>query len=273
MKRSLSAIVIAVIFSATAIAQTPPPQGQPTPGPGGPGQPMPPPPGPGGPGQPMGPPNGGPGGPGQPMPPPPGPGGPFQPMGPPNGGPGGQKGGPAWAPEKCEKQVPRAKKMAENCLKVKKEDKRKACFDQIQTKLPPGFFDGCRAQVEPVKAEIEAKEKEMYPKQGSAINQGGPQGPGNGPQGGPGMQPPPAGDTQAKKAVDCGKIGDKIRKSGDKCLKVKDTPKRKACFDKVGEQVKQSGAEPACGDLINTLKSEFQGRESQAYPGQPASIN
>ncbi|MBL7672016.1 MAG: hypothetical protein JNM39_16125 [Bdellovibrionaceae bacterium] len=270
MKRSLFAVLFTVAFGAASIAQTPPPPpaggpGQPMKGPG-PGQP-----GPGGqmlgpgPGQPgpggqmQGP--GGPGGPGQP-----GPGGQMQ-------GPGGPKGGPMWAPEKCEKQIPRLKKMAGNCLKIKKEDKRKGCFDQIETKLPPGFFGACRPQVEPVKAEMEGKEKELYPKQGSAIGKEGPNGPGEGgPQGGPGMQPP----TQAPKdmkPVDCAKIGEKIRKEGEKCLKVKDTPKRKACFDKVGEHVKQSGAEQACGDLINTLKADFQGRESQAYPGQPNSIN
>ena len=35
----------------------------------------------------------------------------------------------------------------------------KACFDKIGNKFPKEFWDNCRAQLDPLKAEIEAKEK------------------------------------------------------------------------------------------------------------------
>ena len=276
------------IGTTTAFAQNTNSPGQPQPG--KPGQPMQ--------GQPGQPPMGQPGQPmqGQAGQPPMGqPGQPMQgqqgkpPMGqpgqqmqgqqgqPPMGQPGqqmqGQPGKPmaAWAPDKCEKQIPRMTKMADNCLKVKKEDKRRACFDQIGSKMPPGFFEGCRPLVEPIKAQYEAKEKERYPNQASAMN--GDKGGDKGPHGQPGMPPQGHPTDKNAKPVDCAKIGTKIHQEADKCLKIKDTPKRKMCFDKVGEEIQKSGAEQACSDMINATKSEYQGKEGQAYPGQPSSIN
>jgi hypothetical protein len=191
------------------------------------------------------------------------------------------KGGANWTPEKCEKEIPRIVKMAENCLKVKAEDKRRACFDQIGKKAPAGMMEGCRSQLEAKKAEFEAKEKSMYPNQASGMN-----GNNNGPQQGQPSQgqpnqagqqsgqsnQPAAQAAQGGKKVDCAKIIDQLRKEADKCLKVKETPKRKMCFEKAGKLVQSSGAEKSCSEMLNSLKSEVQGREAQMYPGQPSSI-
>lgn len=177
--------------------------------------------------------------------------------------------GPMWTPERCEKEIKRVTKMADNCLKIKKEDKRRGCFDRMSSKFPPGFEDACRAQIEPVKAIYQAKEKEMYPNQGTSMS-----GHDNG--GTEGKQPPPMtgtqGGTKTMKPEECEKMASKIRKEADSCLKIKDAAKRKMCFDKIGEEIQKVGFEQACGDMANSLKSEYQSKEAQMYPGQPASI-
>jgi hypothetical protein len=179
--------------------------------------------------------------------------------------------GSAWPAEKCQKELGNVTKMADNCLQIKAQDKRRACFDQIGKKVPAGFMEGCRAQVEPKKAEYEAKEKSMYPDQTSTMN-GNQQG-----QQTQGGQKEQAGKAQPgqkeTKAVDCVKVVDKIRKSAEACLKTKEAAKRKACFEKIGEEVRRSGAEQSCADLMSALKSEVQGREAQMYPGQASSIH
>jgi hypothetical protein len=189
--------------------------------------------------------------------------------------------GAAWAPERCEKQIPNLRKGAENCLKIKKEAPRKACYDKMSAKFPREFWDTCRAQIEPVKAEFDAKLKEKYPDHAPGVggnssdgsHQQGPNGPGpNGP--GPNKGPEMA-DNTAKPAikVDCAKVVPKIKKAADACLKTKAQPKRKACFDKVGEEVEKTGAREGCGDAINQLKSEIQQMEAQKYPGEPPSVD
>jgi len=130
--------------------------------------------------------------------------------------------------------------------------------------FPQGFFEVCRAQVEPLKAEMEAKEKEKYPNQQSAMpkdgdRSGGPNTAGNGPQ-------------PMDKKVDCAKVTSEIRKAADSCINTKDQAKRKACFDKIGEKVESSGAGQACGETINAMKSEYMAKEAKMFPNQPASM-
>ncbi len=174
-----------------------------------------------------------------------------------------QKDGKNWTPESCQKQIPRLQKAAENCLRIAKEPNRRACFDNLQKQFPPGFMDACREQIAPLKAEIEAKEKAKYPQQNSAIPTGNPNN--QQPQG---QNPPPSGD----KKVDCAKMSNEIRKHADQCLATKDQAKRKACFDKIGQKIQESGAESSCGPAFDQLKSEYQAKEAQMYPGQPSSM-
>ena len=67
----------------------------------------------------------------------------------------------------CEKSRPMVAKEADLCLKVAAEDKRRACFDMIGKKFP----QGCEQAYEGMKQEVAAKEKSLYPNQGSAIPQ------------------------------------------------------------------------------------------------------
>jgi hypothetical protein len=259
-----------VLFTSSLLAQgtNPPPAGgtppnQPPPN----GTMAPPPPPPNGqrpPGQPnMPPPNGQQmPAPGQPQMPPPK-GQPMPPPGQPNMPPA--KNGKAWTQEACQKQIPRLQKAAENCLRIAKEPNRRSCFDKLPKQFPAGFMDSCREQIEPLKAEIEAKEKEKYPKQNSTMPNGSHD------QKNGQMHPPTQG-THGDKKVDCGKMTNEIRKQADKCLSTKDQPKRKACFDKIGQKIQESGAEQECGPAFDQLKSEYQGKEAQMYPGQPSSM-
>jgi hypothetical protein len=65
----------------------------------------------------------------------------------------------------CEKSRPMVAKEADLCLKMAAEDKRRACFDMIGKKFP----QGCEQAYEGMKQEVAAKEKSLYPTQGSAI--------------------------------------------------------------------------------------------------------
>ena len=67
----------------------------------------------------------------------------------------------------CEKSRPMVAKEADLCLKVAAEDKRRVCFDMIGKKFP----QGCEQAYEGMKQEVAAKEKSLYPNQGSAIPQ------------------------------------------------------------------------------------------------------
>jgi hypothetical protein len=70
----------------------------------------------------------------------------------------------------CEKLPQTIKPKAEECLKIKEQPARSQCFDkigqEIQKVAPNG---GCDKALEPLKREIMAKEKQMYPKQAPSI--------------------------------------------------------------------------------------------------------
>lgn len=280
------------LFAATAIAgvafaqappgNPPPPQG--APGNPQPGQPMAP--GPNGPPQP---PQGGPPGqPGQPgmggQPGQPGMGSPNQPGMMPGGpGPGMQGGpkGPMMDEKACKKHDTKLRRQAENCLKQKKFENRNKCFDKMQGQFPPGFFEQCRAVIEPIKGEIMAKEKSKYPDQPSAVeggNKGGPGGPGghggahgpDGSHGGPQMGDPAKGPMG--KPANCEKLVNKTRKAGERCLKMKAQDKRKVCFDRVKQEVDKTPGLEACDPQMSPVKTEFQMKEKEKYPDQPSSL-
>ena len=107
---------------------------------------------------------------------------------------------------------------------------------------------------------------------------GGNNGPGNmqggNNNGGPGGNNGP-GNMQGGngKPVDCGKATEKAKSGADKCLKIANQPKRKACFDKIGDQLHKKGATESCGDALDKLKQEVLKQESASYPNDPPSIN
>lgn len=295
MRAKLLIILASALFVAGAHAQTPPNQPMGNPGQQNqPGQPMP---GqPGKPGQPMGPQGGQPGKPGQPMPGPQGQpmpgqqmgGQPGQPMPGPQGQPmpgqpgqpgqqmPGQMGGPKMPPEQCEKEAKRLEKMAMNCAKSPKEEARAACFKNAQTKFPPAFWESCNAQTDAVKAKVEAFVAQKHPGQKTGIPNEGPNNNGGQP-GQPGMQggqqdmmnKPPVDMSKAK---ECPKMLAKVQTEATKCLGKSKAPDRKACFDKVGEQVQANNLEQLCGDALMKIKTEMQSKETSKYPNDPPSI-
>lgn len=207
----------------------------------------------------------------------PGPQGPGPQSGDMNGGNGGQVAKPQLPPEKCEENAKGLKNRAMNCLKKKDEKQRKTCFDKIEPMFPRTFWEGCRAQIEPLKAEVMEKERNMYPDQKTALGddgdkngQGGGQ-PGDmkGGPGQPGTQPPPNA-----KPVDCKKVVTRVKKEGKACLNQKNQVIRKACFDKIGEYLgrSQSNGGEMCSADLDPIKAEFQKLEAEKYPGQPPSI-
>ena len=217
----------------------------------------------------------------------------------PNGGPGMNNGGkpnytPAdWNDSKCQAGVPKVTKGADACMKMKDAGKRAECFDKIGSQMPPGFFEACRTQVEPLKQAYMAKEKQLYPNQPSGIDHGGQNGgpnngpnggPGNtagGPNGGPGMNNGGPGNmpggpgmnnggpgNMAGKKMDCGKVVSDTKAKAMKCLAIKTIASRKECGEKVGQSLGQSGADQACHDQVNQLHQDMIGQEKQKYPSQ-----
>lgn len=192
-----------------------------------------------------------------------------------NNMPGAQQGGQqnfvAWPAEKCNAEIPKIRKAADNCLKVTNQQARAACFDKAgNTAVPQGFWESCRAQLEPLKAEYQAKEKAKYPNQASAVdgnkNQNQPNG---GNQQSNGQQAMPN-----KPNVDCGKVvTSEARPGATKCLAVTARPQRKTCFDQLGEKLYKEGASEACRDQMNQLRSEIMAMEKQKYPKDEPTMN
>ena len=197
------------------------------------------------------------------------------PNGGPNNGPGQMNGGmpvPPSDPAKCSAEIPKLQSKASTCLPQKDFAKRQQCFDAIGKSYPNGFLEGCGPILEPVKQSVMAKEHALYPNQASAL--GGNNGPNNGPNGGPNNGPNGGQNNMANMPkVDCAKIAADVKKAADKCLPTKSQPKRKACFDAVGQSVEKAGAGAQCSATLDPIKAEYQGKESAAYPGEPASIN
>ncbi len=198
-----------------------------------------------------------------------------------NGGPNGPRNMngmnqvPAMSADQCQKHVPNLKKLADNCLRITAEDKRRACFDKIGEQMPHDFLEGCRATVEPVKQEYIAKEKAKHPNQASTVDShnggpnAGPTGPGN-MNSGPGMMNGSSGNMaqgQKMKNVDCGKLMKDTRDKGMKCVAISIEPKRKDCGDKVGKDVEKNGGD-MCRGPMDQLHREIQSMEHQKYPTQ-----
>ena len=81
--------------------------------------------------------------------------------------------GDRWPAGECERYAPKLRAEGEKCLKHRTEQTRRACFDQTGRKFPNGLFDNCGHVTEPIKAELEGKERQMYP--GHASGTGHPQ--------------------------------------------------------------------------------------------------
>ena len=95
---------------------------------------------------------------------------PNQPNQPGQGQGQGQGQGPAVPAAVCEKLPQMIKPKAEECLKIKEQPARSQCFDRIGQEIGKVAPNGaCDKAIEPLKREIMAKEKQMYPKQNPSI--------------------------------------------------------------------------------------------------------
>jgi len=209
-------------------------------------------------------------------------------------------------PATCNKLIPQIKQQAEACLKIKEQSQRQQCFDKIgqmiQKTAPNG---GCDQALNPLKQEFMAKEKQLYPSQGSALGgsngSGGQQGQPNqmgqqpgqpgqpnqmgqqpgqmgqqpsqmGQQPGQPGQPSQMGQQQSLPAAVCEKLAQTIKPKAEECLKIKTQPARSQCFDKIGQEIQKVAPNGGCDKALEPMKREFMSKEKQLYPKQNASI-
>ncbi|MDA8793120.1 hypothetical protein N9N67_07735, partial [Bacteriovoracaceae bacterium] len=221
--------------------------------------------------------NHGPGGPGMNH----GPGGPGRNHGP--GGPGGHHGPgngnrKSYSAAECKAGTSMMRQGANNCLNLRNFDKRAKCFDDISRpvsqKYGHDFFEGpsCRPGMDALKQEVLAKEKQKFPKQGSALeaNKGNNHGPGG--NHGPGNR-----NRRSYSEAECKQGVKMMRKGANRCLKRKNFDKRARCFDKISKPVsKKLGHDffesSSCRPGMDALKAEVMAKEKQKYPKQGSAI-
>ncbi len=164
---------------------------------------------------------------------------------------------------KCQKILPGLKIRAENVLKIKDPAKRGEAFE----KLGKGIPKGCEPFVEPLKQEIMAKEKSMYPNQpvasaGGSNSQGQPNQPGQPNQSGQPNQPGMA-QPDPKLIARCEKAAPAVRRTAENILKIKDAAKRVQQFEKLGKSIPR-GCEP----FFEPMRQEIMAKEKSMYPNQ-----
>lgn len=174
----------------------------------------------------------------------------------------------------CQKVVPSIQKSAEEILKIKDSAKRSVEFEKLGKSIP----QGCESFVEPIRQQIMAKEKAMYPDQVVASaggsnkqqnqqgqsNQGGQQGQMNqGGQNSTAGQPGSMGQPDPKLAEKCKKVIPTIQRTAENILKIKDSAKRKVEFEKLGKAIPQ-GCEP----FVEPLHQQIMAKEKALYPDQ-----
>ena len=200
--------------------------------------------------------------------------------------------------KKCDEIINKAKKQADNCLKVKDAQKRKACFEKIGQTVDQMMGKSkeveevCKPKFDAAGQEYKAKEASLYPNQTSSFGDGNQQGPqgqpgqqfqgpqGQGPQGQPGQQfqgtqGQPGQGTQGQAPFDCRKLISDLEKEAAKCLGVANFEKRKACFDQIGQKYKIEEIEGKgmCRGELDGLKNKVMSQEKSKYPNQPSALN
>lgn len=72
-------------------------------------------------------------------------------------------------PEICTKEAPKVRAAVENCLKVAEVEARRSCFNAIPNSQSAEVKDKCKTNMGKVISAIQAREKELYPDQPSAL--------------------------------------------------------------------------------------------------------
>ena len=165
----------------------------------------------------------------------------------------------------CQKVVPSIQKSAEEILKIKDSAKRSVEFEKLGKSIPKG----CEPFVEPIRQQIMAKEKALYPDQavasaGGSNKQQNQQGQSNqGGQNSTAGQPGSMGQPDPKLAEKCQKVIPTIQRTAENILKIKDSAKRKVEFEKLGKAIPQ-GCEP----FVEPLHQQIIAKEKAMYPDQ-----
>jgi hypothetical protein len=194
--------------------------------------------------------------------------------------------------KKCDDIINKAKKQADNCLKIKDAPKRKACFDKIGQTVDQlmskskELEEACRPKFDAAGGEYKAKEASLYPNQPSSFGDSAPQGQPGQPQAGQPQQgqpgQPQAGQPQQGQPsngqgpapVDCRKLVSDLEKEAAKCIAQASFEKRKACFDQIGQKYKIEEIEGKgiCRAELDALKNKVMSQEKSKYPNQPSAL-
>ncbi len=176
-----------------------------------------------------------------------------------------QQSGPAFSPAQCQAQIPSISKGADACMRISSFDSRKACFDQVGNAQPNGFWDQCRAQLDPLKQQYMAQEHQKYPTQPSALggdNNGPSQAGNNGPSGtnrSPASVGPPA------PATNCSQLISSLTPMAQKCLTIQSDASRQACGNGVGNYAQQHGYPQSCESQVDTLHNQIIQQEKSKF--------
>ena len=159
------------------------------------------------------------------------------------------------------------RKRANRCLKRKKFERRKKCFDQIGKRIDRRYRS-CEQVLEPLKGQFMAMERQKYPKQPSALEGGGPgdqmANHGNGPHGNMGAEFKGEPMQPKEDVRKCQKVAKMVRKRGNRCLGIKNAKRRGMCFKKVGE-AKHRRVQEGCKMQLGPVAQQLMAEEQKRY--------
>ena len=178
----------------------------------------------------------------------------------------------------CNKIADKVRKKADKCLSRKNERKRRRCFDNIGRYMERSGGERCHAQLEPMREQFMAREREKFPEQGQTLKDDGPRkephhmGSQDQGKGHHGMDKRHDKMKRHKKAAKaCRKVADRARKKGDRCLGKRSQGKRRSCFDKIGSYVRKAKG-GRCEGALEPMKERFMEEERRRYPKQESGI-
>lgn len=164
-----------------------------------------------------------------------------------------------WSAEKCKTETKLIQKKGDSCLPKKVYAERRACFFSIGPALPPGYFDACQNDWKSVMLNLTKKDKQMYPKDCSAVTDDGTC-----------KQPTTVANKESTPPNPW--TPDKCRaetanalKKGNSCLSKKVYSERRACFFSIGPAMPKGYIEPCMKEWTNAM-AELTQKDKQMYP-------
>ena len=191
-------------------------------------------------------------------------------------------------PSDCKLAERVARKRGEKCLRVKKNNTRKRCFDRVGNYLERKFGEKCMSQIEPIRRELEKREGEKYGKNSFGDMKGDqmksdqmksdqmkkPMGSNqdfdkkHDPMvSGQRDQNPPhkKASKDHKKGPDCNSIENNTRKKVEKCMSIKNQRKRRMCFHNLQKYINQRYNRECVGRL-QPIYDRLKPREMEEHP-------